>query len=78
MAEAKIVSRRARPLVVVGSWFPRLEVGVDEADAVAEAKSVSMVTLPLTVVGAGEAEGISFENNLSKSDTAPLVAVAGG
>ena len=78
MAEAKIVSRRARPLVAVSGWFPGLEVGVDEADVVAEANRVSIVTLPLMGVGAGEAEGISFENNLSKSDTAPLVAVVGG
>ena len=78
MAEAKILSRRVRPLVVaVGGWFTRLEVGVDEADAEAEAKRVSMVTLPLLGVGAGEAEGRSFENNLSKADTVPLVALVG-
>lgn len=64
--------------MAVSGWFPGLEVGVDEADVVAEAKRVSIVTLPLMGVGAGEAEGISFENNLSKSDTAPLVAVVGG
>jgi len=51
---------------------------VDEADAEAEAKRVSIVTLPLLVVGAGGADGMSFENNLSKSDTIPLLALVGG
>ena len=71
MAEAKIVSRRARLwLVVVGCEFTRLEVGVGEAEA--EAKRVPRVTLPLLGVVAGEADGMSLENNLSKSDTVPL------
>lgn len=79
MAEAKIVSRRALPLVVVvvGS-FTRVAEEVDEAEAEAEAKRVAMVTLPLLGDGAGEADGMSFENNLSKSDTVPLVALVGG
>jgi hypothetical protein len=79
VAEAKIVSRRARPLLTVaGGVFTRLEVGVDEADAEAEAKRVSMVTLLLLGFEAGEADGRSLENNLSKSDTVPLLAVVGG
>ena len=51
---------------------------MDEAEAEAEAKWVSMVTLPLLADGAGEVEGMSFENNLSESDTVPLVAVVAG
>ena len=39
--------------------FTRLEVGVDEADAEAEAKRVSRLTLL-------EADGKSLEKNLSK------------
>jgi len=35
------------------------------------------VTLLLLGVGAGEAEGRSFESNASKSDTAPLLALVG-
>ena len=74
MAEAKIVSRRARPLlpVAVDGGAITLEVGVDEVEVDAEAKSVSRVTLLLGFV-AGAAGGMSLENNLSNSDTDPLV-----
>ena len=66
VAEAKIVSRRARPLLVVeGGAFTRLEVGADEADAATEAKWISRVTLLLLGIGA----------DFSKSDTVPLVVV---
>jgi len=74
VAEAKIVSRSARPLlaVAVDGGATTLEVGVDEAEVDAEAKSVSRVTLLLGLV-AGAAGGMSLENNLSNSDTVPLV-----
>ena len=74
MAEAKIVSRSVRPLlaVAVDGGATTLEVGADDAEVDAEAKSVSRVTLPLGLV-AGAAGGMSLENNLSNSDTAPLV-----
>jgi len=49
-------------LAVAGGVFTRLEVGVDEADA----KRVSTVTLLLLGFGAGEADGMSLENNLSQ------------
>ena len=74
MAEAKIESRRVRPLlVVVDGGVTRLDEGVDEADAEAEAKRVSRVTLLFGVLGGGDAAGMSLENNLSKSDVVPLV-----
>ena len=78
MAEAKIVPRRAPLVVVVGSSFTRLLVGVDGVEAEAEAKRVSRVTLLLLAVGAGGAEEMSFENNLSKSDTVLSVVVVAG
>lgn len=46
VTEAKIVSRRARPLVVISGRPTRLEVRVDGADAEADIKRVSRVTLP--------------------------------
>ena len=52
------------PLVVVGGGLTRLEVGVDEVDAEAEARRVSRVTLLLLGVGAGEVDGISFWEQL--------------
>ena len=66
------------PLVVVCDGLTRLEVGADEVDAEAEARRVSRATLLLLGVGAGEADRIAFETNLSKSDTVPLVAVVRG
>jgi hypothetical protein len=64
-----MVSRRARPLLaVVDGGVTMLDEGVDEA----EAKRVSRVTL-LLGVGAGEVEGMSLKNNLSRSDVVPLV-----
>ena len=74
MAEAKIVPRRVSLVVVVGGSFTRLQVGADEA----EGKRVSRVTLLLLAVGAGEAEEMHFENNLSKSDTVLSVAAVAG
>ena len=71
MADAKMVSRRARPLLaVVDGGVTRLDKGVGEA----EANRVSRVTLWLGVVGAGDAAGMSLENNLSRSDVDPLVS----
>ena len=67
VAEAKIVSRRARPLVVIGGGSTRLEVRVDGADAEADAKRVSRVTLPFVWVGAGEADGISLEKSQKRN-----------
>src|SRR5260221_2068061 len=65
VVDAKIASRGARPLlVVVGGVFTRLEVGVDEADVEAEAKWVSRLTLLLSGVGAGEADGMRLENHI--------------
>ena len=76
MAKAKIVSRNARPLLVVAAdgGATTLEVGVDEAELDAEAKMVSRVTL-LLELGAGAAKGMGLENNLCNSDTVPVVAV---
>ena len=74
MVEAKIVPRRVPLVVVVDGSFTRLQVGVDEA----EAKRASRVTLLLLAVGAGEAEEMHFENNLSKSDTALSIAAVPG
>ena len=76
VAEAKIVSRRARPLlVVVGGGDTALGVEVDGPQAEAEAKSVSSVTLLFEGLGAGEGAGMSFENNLSSCDPVPFMAV---
>jgi len=76
VAEAKIVSRRARPLlVVVGGGATALGVELDDAEAEAEAKRVSSVTLLFGELGASEGVGMSFENNLSSCDPAPLMAV---
>lgn len=75
VAEANRESRRGRLLLaVVGGW----EAGVDvaEVEVEADAKRVSRVTLPLEGVAAGEAVGMSLENNLSRSDPVPLM-VAG-
>ena len=58
--------------VAVDGGATTLEVGVDEAEVDAEAKSVSRVTLLLGFV-AGAAGVMSLENSLSNSDTAPLV-----
>ena len=59
--------------MVVGG-FTRSEVGVNKAGA----KGVYVVHLLILGLRARETDGISFENNLSKSDTVPLVAVVGG
>lgn len=68
VAEAKIVSRRAGPLlVVVDGGRTRLEAAVDEAEVQGEVKLFKGV-------GAGEAAVMSLENNLSISDPAPLMA----
>ena len=72
VAEAKIVSRRAGPLLVaVDDGRTRLEARIDEAGAEAEEKLFKGV-------GAGEAEVRSLENNLSISDPVPLRAAIGG
>jgi hypothetical protein len=76
VAEARMVSRSARPLQTAG--VTRLEAGTGDAEVVveaeAEAKRVSMVNLPFAGVGAGEAVGKYFKNNLSISDAVPLMA----
>jgi len=77
VAEAKIVPRRARPLVVIGDGLTRLEVGMDRADGGAGVNRVPMVTFLLLGGGAGEADGRSFDN-LPKSDTVPLLELVGG
>ena len=64
--------------MVVGGGVTRLGVGVDEVDAEAEIRRVSRATLLLLGVAAGAADGMSFEDSLSNSDTIPLVAVVGG
>jgi hypothetical protein len=75
-AEATIVSRRARPLlVVVGGGATALGVGLGGAQAEAEAKTVSSVALLVEGLGAVEGVGMSFESNLSNCDTVPLMAV---
>ena len=51
MAEAKIVSRRARPLLVVVRGVTALEVEVDAAQAEAEAKRVSSVFIVRRIGG---------------------------
>ncbi len=79
VAEANRESRRGRFLLaVVGGGLARREAGVEVAEVgvEADAKRVSRVTLPLEGVAAGEAVGMSFENNLSRSDSVPLL-VAG-
>ena len=68
VAEAKIVSRRAGPLlVVVDGGRTRLEAAVDETEVQGEVKLFKGV-------GAGETAVMSLENNLSISDPAPLMA----
>jgi len=67
------VSRRARPLLIVVRGATALEVGVDAAQAEAEAKRVSSVTLLFGELGASEGVGMSFENNSSSCDPAPLM-----
>jgi hypothetical protein len=63
VAEAKIVSRSARPLLRVAvDGGATLEVGVDEAEVDAEAKSVSRVTLLL--VGGRSSRGDEFGEQL--------------
>ena len=72
VAEAKIVSRRAGPLLVaVDDGRTRLEARMDEAGVEVEEKLFKGV-------GAGEAAVMSLENNLSISDPAPLAAAIGG
>ena len=67
VAEAKIVSRRAGPLLVeVDGGRTRLEAAVDEAEVQGEKLFKG--------VGAGEAAVMSLENNLSISDPVPLMA----
>lgn len=75
VAEVNKEERRGR---VVGGGFARWEAGVEvaEVELETEAKRVSRVTLPLEGVEAREALGMSFENNLSRSDPVPLM-VAG-
>jgi len=55
--------------MVVGGGLTRLEVGVDEGDAEAEAKRVSRVTLLLPGVGAGEADGMRVGGTTCPSPT---------
>ena len=75
VAETKIVSRRARPLlVVVGGGATALGAELDDAEVEAEAKRVSSVTLLFGELGAGERVGMSFKNNLSSCDPAPSMA----
>ena len=77
-AEANRESRRGRLLfAVVGGGVTRREAGLEaaEVEREAEAKRVSRVTLPLEGVAGGEAVGMSFENNLSRSDPVPLMVV---
>ena len=71
-AEANREERRGS---VVGGGFTRWVAGVEvaEEEVEAEAKRVSRVTLPLEGVEAGEAAGMSLENNLSRSDPVPLM-----
>jgi len=62
MPNVKIVSRRL--VVVVGGGFTRLEVGLDEAGG-HRRKNGLQGHFAAIGVGAGEADGMSFENNLS-------------
>ena len=57
-------------------WRDQLEVGVAEVEG--EAKMVSRLTLLLLGVAAGEANRMSLEDDLSKSDSISLVAAVGG
>jgi hypothetical protein len=68
VAEAKIVWKRAGPILVVADDVrTRLGAGADEAGVEAEAKLFEGVA-------AGVAAGMSLENNLSISDPVPLTA----
>jgi hypothetical protein len=68
VAEAKIVWRRAGPiLVVVDGGRTRLEAGADKVGVGAEGKLFEGVV-------AGVAAGMSLENNLSISDPVPFTA----
>ena len=60
---------------VVGGRFTRLKVEVDEADAGGQRRKGSHCHY--WELGR-EADEMSLENSLSKSDTVPLVAVVGG
>ena len=72
VAEAKIVWRRAGPiLVVVDGGRTRLEGGGGEVGVEAEVKLFEGVA-------AGVAAGMSLENNLSISDPIPLTAAMRG
>jgi hypothetical protein len=70
VAEAKIVWRRAGPIVVDGGRT-RLEAGGGEVGVEAEVKLFEGVA-------AGVAAGMSLENNLSISDPIPLTAAMKG
>jgi hypothetical protein len=72
VAEAKIVWRRAGPiLVVVDGGRTRLEAGGGEVGVEAEVKLFEGVA-------AAVAAGMSLENNLSISDPVPLTVAMGG
>lgn len=69
--EARTYQRGQGPLLVaVGSEFTMLKDG-------AGTKGLR-VNLLVSGLGAGETDGISWGNNLSKSDTVLSVAVVGG
>jgi len=71
VAEAKIVWRRAGPILVVDGGRTRLEAGGGEVGVEAEVKLFEGVA-------AGVAAGMSLGNNLSISDPIPLTAAMRG
>jgi len=72
MAEAKVVTRRARPSLVVVRGATALDVGVDAAQAEAEEKRVSSVFIVRRI---GCRRSSRDENNLSSFNPTPLMVV---